>query len=36
VAERSRERPMDLEDYIAREGAGGDAEDPTAPPTAGS
>ena len=36
VAERSRERPMDLEDYIAREGVGGDAEDPTAPPVAGA
>jgi ferritin len=36
VAERSRERPMDVEDYIAREGVGGDAEDPTAPPVAGA
>jgi ferritin len=35
VAERSRERPMDVEDYIAREGIGGDTEDPTAPPVAG-
>jgi ferritin len=35
VAERCRERPMDLEDYIAREGVGGEAEDPTAPPVAG-
>src|SRR3954447_22700558 len=36
VAERSRERPMDIEEYIAREGAGGDASDPTAPPVAGA
>ena len=36
VAERSRERPMDIEDYIAREGVGGDVEDPTAPPAAGA
>ena len=36
VAERVRERPMDLEDYIAREGeGGGETEDPTAPPAAG-
>ena len=35
VAERSRERPLDIEDYIAREGVGGGASDPTAPPTAG-
>ena len=35
VAERCRERPMDLEDYIAREGVGGEAQDPTAPPVAG-
>jgi len=36
VAERSRERPMDVEDYIAREGVGGPADDPTAPPVAGA
>jgi bacterioferritin B len=36
VAERSRERPMDVEDYIAREGVGGAADDPTAPPVAGA
>jgi bacterioferritin B len=37
VAERSRERVMDLEDYIAREGIGADAgSDPTAPPIAGA
>jgi bacterioferritin B len=35
VAERCRERPMDVEDYIAREGVGGDEADPTAPPAAG-
>lgn len=36
VCERSRERPMDVEEYIAREGVGGDeAADPTAPPAAG-
>jgi bacterioferritin B len=37
VAERTRERSMDLEDFIAREGIGGGAPtDPTAPPAAGS
>ena len=36
VAERSRERPMDLEDFIAREDLGGDEDDPTAPPAAGA
>ena len=36
VAERSRERPMEVEEYIAREGVGGQAEDPTAPPVAGA
>jgi ferritin len=35
VAERSRDRPMDFEDYLAREKSGGGAEDPTAPPIAG-
>jgi len=37
VAERTRERPMDLEEFIAREGIGGEEEsaDPTAPPVAG-
>jgi bacterioferritin B len=35
VGERSRDRPMDVEDYIAREGLGGDEDDPTAPPLAG-
>ena len=36
VAERSRERPMDVEEYIAREAVGAGAEDPTAPPAAGA
>jgi ferritin len=35
VAERCRERPLDLEDFIVREGIGGGAADPTAPPAAG-
>jgi ferritin len=36
TAERSRERPLDLEDFIAREGIGGGADaDPTAPAPAG-
>jgi ferritin len=35
VAERSRERPMEIEEYIAREAVGGDAADPSAPPVAG-
>jgi ferritin len=35
VAERCRELPMDLEEYIAREGVGQPSEDPTAPPVAG-
>ena len=36
TAERSRDRPLDLEDFIAREGIGGaGATDPTAPPAAG-
>ncbi len=36
VAERCRDRPMDLEAYIAREGVGGEDDDPSAPPAAGS
>jgi ferritin len=36
VAERSLERPMEIEEYIAREGLGSDEDDPTAPPVAGS
>jgi bacterioferritin B len=35
VAERSRDRPMEIEEYIAREGVGGES-DPTAPPEAGA
>jgi ferritin len=35
VAERSRDRPMEIEEYIAREGVGGAGNDPTAPPVAG-
>ncbi len=36
VAERSRDRPMEIEDFIAREGIGAAEEDPTAPPAAGA
>ena len=37
VAELSRERPLDLEDFIAREGIGGQGTaDPTAPAIAGA
>jgi bacterioferritin B len=35
VAERSRDRPAELEDYIAREHSGSSEPDPTAPPVAG-
>ncbi len=35
VAERSRDRPMDFEDYLAREKSGAEEPDPTAPPAAG-
>ena len=35
VAERSRDRPMDFEDYLAREKSGAEEADPTAPPAAG-
>jgi bacterioferritin B len=36
IAELSRERPLDVEDFIAREGVGGgEAVDPTAPSAAG-
>ena len=35
VAERSRDRPMEFEDYLAREKSGDEAPDPTAPPAAG-
>ena len=36
VAERSRDRPMEIEEFIAREGVGGEGDDPTAPPAAGA
>jgi ferritin len=37
TAERCRDRPLDLEDFIAREGiGGGETADPTAPPAAGT
>ena len=35
VVERSRENPMIVEEYLARERAGGPADDPTAPTAAG-
>jgi ferritin len=36
TAERSRDRPLDIEDFIAREGVGGGEDaDPSAPPAAG-
>jgi ferritin len=35
VAERSRDKPMDIEDYLAREHVRDDTPDPTAPPAAG-
>ena len=35
VVERSAENPMTIEDYLAREHAGGGAADPTAPTAAG-
>jgi bacterioferritin B len=35
VAERVRDFPMTLEEYIARENPGGDRADPLAPPSAG-
>jgi ferritin len=36
VAERSKERPMEIEQYIARESVGADEADPAAPPEAGA
>jgi bacterioferritin B len=36
VAERSRERPNEIEEYIAREAVGGGGADPSAPPVAGA
>jgi ferritin len=35
VVERARDNPLLAEEYLAREGAGGQAPDPTAPPVAG-
>ncbi len=35
VVQRSGENPMLVEDYLAREHSGGEADDPTAPPAAG-
>jgi ferritin len=35
VVERSADMPMVVEDYLAREGGGAQAADPTAPPAAG-
>ena len=36
VVERSKDSPMTVEDYLAREYSGGAATDPTAPPIAGA
>jgi ferritin len=36
VVERSKDSPMTVEDYLAREYSGGDETDPTAPPIAGA
>jgi len=35
IAERLADRPMDIEDWLARERAGGEGEDATAPAAAG-
>jgi ferritin len=35
VVERARDNPLMAEEYLAREGVGGEATDPTAPPVAG-
>jgi ferritin len=35
IAERLADRPMDIEDWLAREGGGGEGNDPTAPTAAG-
>lgn len=35
VIERARDNPLQAEEYLAREGFGEEAEDPTAPPAAG-
>jgi ferritin len=36
VVERSKDRPMEVEDFIAREHSGGESTDPTAPTPAGA
>jgi ferritin len=36
VVQRSKDNPMLAEDFVAREHAGGEAADPTAPPVAGA
>ena len=36
VIQRARENPLQAEEYLAREGLGGEGSDPTAPPTAGA
>ena len=36
VVERSRDNPMQAEDFVAREHSGGAGTDPTAPPVAGA
>src|ERR671939_1220857 len=36
VVERSRDAPMEIENFLAREHAGGEGEDPTAPQPAGA
>jgi ferritin len=35
VVERARDDPLHGEEYLARQGVGGDGDDPTAPPAAG-
>jgi len=36
VVQRARENPVQAEEYLAREGLGGEGSDPTAPPLAGA
>ena len=36
VVQRARENPVQAEEYLAREGLGGEGSDPTAPPMAGA
>jgi ferritin len=35
VVERGRDQPLEIEEFLAREGLGDDEDDPTSPPTAG-